>query len=61
MSTSDMETFRFGDHRAIVNFDAYYDLIFYAPYDWCQFRVDHNGWRYLDEACRSFHSDHMET
>jgi hypothetical protein len=60
MSTPDTETFRFGDYRAILNFEAYYDLIFYAPYEWCQFLLDYNNWRYLDEAGRSFHSDHVE-
>ena len=59
MSGPILETFLFGDHRAILNFEAYYDLIFYAPYEWCQFLLDHGSWRNLDEACRLFHSDHV--
>jgi hypothetical protein len=60
MSTPATETFRFGDHRVTVIFEAYYDLIFYAPYVWCEFLLDHNGWRYLDEACICFHDDHVQ-
>lgn len=60
MSTPATDSFRFGDHRVTVICEAYYDLIFFARYEWCQFLLDHNGWRYLDEACRSFHSDHVD-
>ena len=60
MSTPATDSFLFGDHRVIVNSEAYYDLIFVAPYEWCQFLLDHNGWRYLDEACHVFHRDHVE-
>ncbi len=59
MSTTNTDTFRFGTHQVTVSSDAYYDLIFYAPYDWCQFLLDHQGWRYLDDACQFFHQDHV--
>jgi hypothetical protein len=55
MSTPVTDSFLFGDHRVTVTAETYYDLIFFAPYEWCQFLLDHNGWRYLDEACHVFH------
>lgn len=60
MSTPATDSFLFGDHRVTVTAEAYYDLIFFAPYEWCQFLLDHNGWRYLDEACHVFHRDHVK-
>lgn len=59
MSTPATDTFQFGDHKVTVISDAYSDLVFYDPYGWCQFLLDHNGWAYIDEACRYFHYDHV--
>lgn len=60
MSTPVLDTLHFGKHQVTVGFEAYYDLIFLAPYEWCQFLLDHDGWRYLDEACCWFHQDHVD-
>ena len=60
MSTPAEETFRFGDHRVTITDDLYYDLIFNVPYAWCDWLLEHNGWRYLDEACRWLHPDHVK-
>ena len=55
-----MDTLRFGKNRVTVDFYAYYDLIFFAPYEWCQFLLYHKGWCYPDEACCWFHDDHVD-
>ena len=55
-----IETLHFGKNRVEVDSEGYYDLIFYHQHDWCRFLLAHEGWRYLDEACRWFHPDHVE-
>jgi len=60
MSTPEEVTFRFGEDRVTVVEDLYYDLIFDAPFAWCEWLLKHNGWRYLDEACWFLHPDHVK-
>jgi hypothetical protein len=52
-------TFHFGDRTVEVDFNDYYDL-FFEPYDYCDWLLEHHAWRNLDHACEGFHIDHVE-
>lgn len=60
MSTPVLDTFLFGGHQVTIRDDLYDDMIFFAQDAWCDWLLEHNGWRYLDEACRWLHPDHVQ-
>ena len=60
MSTPVLDTFLFGKQRVTISYDLYYDMIFFAQEAWCEWLLEYNGWRDLDEACRYLHPDHVE-
>jgi hypothetical protein len=59
MSADVPETFRFGDRRVTVDLNDFYDLLFEAPDEFCDWLLEHEAWRDLGEVCRCFHIDHV--
>jgi hypothetical protein len=60
MSTPVLDTFQFGEHQVTIENYLYDDMIFFAQEAWCEWLLEHNGWRDLDEACRGLHPDHVK-
>lgn len=58
--SDDIETFIIGERRVTVDYEELYDLIFDAPYEFCAWLLEHEGWRDLDQVCWAFHIDHVQ-